>query len=680
MAVFTLLSTWATAALGPGALSIFGLSPAVTSAIFAVGRSTLWSLAGAAAFKPSVPRQQVMATIDQTDAPRVRAYGRNLLGGTRAFWEAEGGRLYQIVAIHHGRVDELIRFWIDGEPVEWNATTGEVERYKYVWFRNGAGAGGDYQPVIDAFPTLWTADHRLQGQATFCSQWGDPADEDFAKVFPKGPHTQVQAEVRASRVRDLSGAMTFTENAGLCIQDLMTHVDGWRMPESRLDTESWNAFATLCSEAVPLAAGGSEPRYRLCGFYTLVDPLKEVTGRMLATCDAQIYETAEGKIGILGGAWSEPDVTITADDILSLRMEPGFDPFTDYNVHQGSFVSPAHGYQPTEVPEWVDEVALATQERRAEPFEADMCPSGTQLQRLMKIRRAKDRREHVGVMRTNLVGMKARFPQGRGIHTIRIIAGEFGINGVFEVTSHSFSIVDGFCEIGIASLVNPYSWDPAAEEKPLPPTMAEIAKPDRTDPIPQNAVLTQEIVAVSGDVTGVKLVLSVDNPNRDGLDLRAQIAKGNFAPAGPWTGTQPQWVEMQASQTQAESGILDDGQQYTVRYRWKGYADWQKAGPVTVLASPTPPPAPTVFDVIASGAAYAEWVNAPTNYHRTQIFMGTTTTFASATLIATVAGSAGKADNYTHPMTTTGTRHFWARTLNPSGIPSAPVGPITRIF
>ena len=57
------------------------------------------------------------------------------------------------------------------------------------------------------------------------------------------------------------------------------------------------------------------------------------------------------------------------------------------------------------------------------------------------------------------------------------------------------------------------------------------------------------------------------------------------------------------------------------------------------------------------------------------------TTFANANLIATVAGSAGKPDNYTHPMSgITGTRHFWARTLNPSGVPSNPVGPITRTF
>src|SRR5690606_30991035 len=121
-----------------------------------------------------------------------------------------------------------------------------------------------------------------------------------------------------------------------------------------------------------------------------------------------------------------------------------------YNVLKGSFTSPDHAYQSTPVEEIRDETALLTQERRVDSLPLDMCPSGTQLQRLMKIKFAKDRRTHVGTMRTNLVGLKARFPKGDGIHTIRVQAAEeFGLDGIFEVTSHSFSIPDGFCEIGI---------------------------------------------------------------------------------------------------------------------------------------------------------------------------------------------------------------------------------------
>lgn len=684
MAIFTAISAWATAVLGPGALTVFGLSPAVTSAIFTVGRAALWSLASAALTRPDIPRQQVQATITETDRPRVRAYGRNLFGGMRAFFEASDGELFQIVVMHHGRIDGLVTVWIDGEPISgWdNEAEGRIERYKRFYWRDGSGDGGDYTGIparnLSDFPTLWTSDHRLEGQATFLTIFGDPADEDFAKVFPKGPNTQVQAEIRGCRVRDNSGSLVYSENAGFILRDLMTHPEGWGIASSRLDEASWDDFGDLCAETVPLAGGGTEPRYRLCGYYGLDEPLKDVTSRFLAVCDGQIYETADGQVGILGGRWSEPDVTITADDIMSVNMQEGFDPFTTYNVLRGSFVSPDHGYQPTEVGDLRDEASLAEQGERADQMDLDACPSHVQLQRLMEIKFAKDRRQWRGTIRTNLVGLKARFPKGDGIHTIRIQAEEFGIDGVFEVESHTFSIPDGFCEIGVASIENPYGWT-TAEERPLPPTMAQIIKPDRTVPEPEGVVIVQEQVQISGGVDGVRLVLSVDDPGRDGLSLQAQIVKGDFDPNPPWVSDIPLWVGMSSSQTVATSSILDDGDEYTIRYRWRGRGDWIKAGPVTVVANPTQPDPPTELDAMVTGTdVYVDWKNAGTGYYQTQVLMGTTTDYGSASVIATVTGNANKPDNYTFDASAiSGTRRFWVRTLNRSGIPSDPEGPVT---
>jgi len=673
MVVFSAIIAMLPAGAAWGSVTVFGLSPAVSAAIIAVGRSALWSLAGAALNKPNIPRQQVQATLSQTDAPRIRAYGRNLLGGQRVFFEAAEGTLFQIVVCAHGQVDGLIRFWWDGEPVETDPD-GFVHRYKRNYFRDGSGAGGDYTGIparnLDLFPTLWTPAHRLQGQATFLAIFGDPSDEDFAKVFPKGAYTVVQAEVRGSRVRNMADNLVYSENAGLCIRDLMTHVDGWNIPLARLDTASWQGFVNLCGQAVPLAAGGTEPRYRLCGFYSLDDALKDTTARMLATCDGQIYETAEGQIGILGGKWSEPDVTITADDILSIEMTDGYDPFTDYNVLKGSFVSPMHAYQSTEVAELRDEVSLATQEERIEQFDNDMVPSNGQMQRLMKIKFAKDHREWTGTIRTNLVGMKARFPKGDGIHTIRIMDDD--LSGVFEVTSHSFDIPSGTCDIGIASIANPYGWNAATEEKPLPPTVDELGVPSHTAP-PLDPVLVQEIVSVSGDVRGVKLVVTVTEPDRGDLELRAQIVQGARAvdyPVG--------WIDMAAADYRAESGVLDDGQTYTVRVRWRGRGAWELAGVQTVTANPVQPDPPTSFSAVRVGGQTAlDWRNASTNFFRTQVLRNTVNNSATATVIQTVAGVAGQVSGYDDPITGSGVRWYWARTVNPSGVPSALAGPIS---
>jgi len=679
MAVFSYL---ATTAIWAGVSASIGAAAA--GAIIAAGQAVTWSIASAMLNKPAVSRQTVQATLNQPEQARIRAYGRNLMGGVRALFEADDGQLHQIIVFHHGPVDGLIRPWFNGEPREIDGN-GLIRKYVYLFFRDGSGAGGDYQLARDKFPDLWTPAHRLEGQATFYPRYGNPSDANFPKVFPKSDQTPMQVEVRASRVRNLAGDLVYSENAGLCLRDLLTHPDGWNIPSARIDPASVATFVALCDEPVPLKAGGTEPRYRLCGFYSLDDPLKDVTARMLATCDGQIYQTAEGKVGILGGAWSEPDVTLTGADILSVReMNDGFDPFTDYNILRGSFISPDHAYQPTEVQDLRDDAALALHEERSDHLEADMCPSAPQLQRLMKIRFAKDHREQVGTITTNLVGMKARFPKGDGIHTIRIVAEGFGIDGIFEVTSHSFSIPDGTCTIGIASLRNPYGWNAVTEEKPLPPTLDQIRKPGHAVPVPKGVVLTQEPVTVSGDITGVKLVVQVDDPAREDLELRAQIARGDHSGTGPILGVPPRWVEMPADQLRAESGLLDDGEAYTVRIMWRGYGDWIKVGSLVVLANPEPPPAPMqVAGRVAGATAVLSWVNAPRDYYRTQILMGTTATPSAAEVVATVAGTLGRTDTVTHdlgPATASRTRHFWWRTLNRSGVPSGLMGPITLNF
>lgn len=679
MAVFSIIA--ATAWWGAVTATI---GTTLAAAAIAVGQAVTWSLASAALMRPKQSRAQVQASITQPEQPRVRGYGRNLFGGCRVFWETYDGVLRQVVVMQHTPVDGLIRFWFNNNPVDLNSEGFIVNnRFVQFYFRDGTGSGGGDYPVLrEVHPDLWSPAHRLVQQATFYVGFGNPSDKQLSEFFPDGPSTAVQAEVRASKVPPIGwvGESTWTENAGRCIRDYLTHADGWAIPNAKLDGESFDSFSRMCNQPVALKNGGTEFRYRLAGYYTLEDPLEEVTMRMLATCDGQVYETAEGKLAILGGQWSDPDVTIEGADIFEIEMEDGYDPFTDYNVLQGSFVSPENAYQPTEVQEIRDETALAMMGERKDMLDVDMCPSPTQLMRLMKIKMAKDRREHVGVIRTNLVGLKARFPKGDGIHTIRIRAEEFGLDDVFEVTSHTYDVTSGRCEIGIASLKNPYAWNAATEETPLPKTRAELMGAPFVQPPPVMEALVQEPVTISNGVTAVKLSLFVVDPGQDGLEVEAQIARGNIANVTE-TSLAP-WVEMPSTQIRAESGILDDGETYTVRMRWAGRTGWVKAGTRTVVSNPDTPEPPTDFSGMAVGSgAYLEWVNAPTRYSRTQILMATTNNAANAAVIATVTGVAGRSDNYTHSMAgQTGTRYFWARTLNPSGVPSVVTESVTLTF
>ena len=669
MAVFSLIGASAWFA------GLTGLAATAATVGIAIGQAVTWSLASAVLNRPKVSRQTVQALVTQTDQPRIRGYGRMLLGGVKVFFEAASDQLFQIVVVHHGRVDGLIRFWIDGEPQTIDAR-GRIAKYKYAWFRDGSGAGGDYEEISPKLAAYWTPAHRLQNQATFFTRFGDPSDEDFAKHFPKGSQTVVQVEVRGSPVADLNGNQIYSENSALCLRDFFTHRDGWNIPGDRVDEDSWIRFASICAESVPLASGGAEPRYRTCGYYSLEDPLKEVTARMLATCDGEIYETPEGKVGIVGGAWSEPDVVIDGADIFEISMQDGYDPMKVYNILQGSFVSPAHGYQPVDVEELRDEVALQTEEERTDRLDVEMCPSGTQLQRLMQIKRAKDRRDFVGTIRTNLVGMKARFPKGDGVHTVRVRAlEEFGLDGIFEIKTHDFDLEDASCRIGIQSLKNPYPWDPATQERALPPTYAAIATPDNGVAPPQNPVISQVYVTISQDVQAVSLAVTVDDPGLDSLTFQAQYAPGFVEDV---ESNDPDWVEMPASRQRAVSGVLDDGETYTIRIKWKGRTDWVSAGTVTVLSNPDVPDKPTRFSGILTGRTVAlDWINAPQDYFRTQVWRGTSSSFSSAAFVMNVPGVAGQVSDYVDTPPAAGAWYYWAVTINNSAVPSAPAGPVT---
>ena len=54
----------------------------------------------------------------------------------------------------------------------------------------------------------------------------------------------------------------------------------------------------------------------------------------------------------------------------------------------------------------------------------------------------------------------------------------------------------------------------------------------------------------------------------------------------------------------AETGILQNEQVYTVRYRWRGQAAWQRAGAVTIVANPNV--TLTAIPQTAEGASDAE--------------------------------------------------------------------------
>ena len=242
---------------------------------------------------------------------------------------------------------------------------------------------------------------------------------------------------------------------------------------------------------------------------------------------------------------------------------------------------------------------------------------------------------------------------------------------MFEVTSHRFDVAGGWCEIGIASISNPYGWDAATEELPLTASAGALPVPVAVAPVPTGASLTQVPVRVSADTYGGKLRLTVNSVSRRDLTLQAQVATGDVAAtaAGPWT-------EMGGDRFSAETGILQNEQTYTVRYRWRGQSGWQKAGAVTVVANPNVPTSPTAFARVGTTGASFNWTNPTDNFWKSRVFRSTGTTFTGAAFVADVSGVAGQTSTFSHTPAA-GTWRYWVVALNGSSVASPPAGPIT---
>lgn len=673
MAFFSSIIAALGAAGFTGAVTIFGLSPALSGALLALGKAVLWQ-AASNALAPKIPAQQVQATIGQAAGARVRGYGKYLLGGTRTLWEAKDGVLHQIVAMHHGEINAITGWLIDSETVTVDGsglTTSGSAIGRVQLLSKLSGDGGDYADARAAFPTIWTTAHKMTGQATFYSRMTAPGAASLSKVFPRQSSTTIQAICELSKVLDpRTMTVGYTDLTGPAVLDYLTHADGFRIPQARCDLSSFAQFTGLCDEAVALKAGGTEKRYRVGGYYTLEDAPKDVVARLLATADAQLYMTAEGKIGILGGEWLEPDVTITDSDILSLSLSDGFDEFTDFNVLKGEFTSPDHRWQVTECAELVDATALLTQPERVETHEVDLCPSHTQMQRLLLAFRAAQIREFTGTLRTNLVGLKARFPRGKGKHVIRVVHTEMGIDQTFEVLSHAYSVTERECVMQIASIENPYAWTPATMEGDAPPALEDLEKPDATVAPPTGLTLTQQIVANAAGQNAVRITAIVSDPSRPSLQLRLQ-----FRPVGGST-----WESMVVGEGDlwGYSPTVSGGVTYEVRAGWQGYDTWSAVATVTAVSNPTAPDAPTGFgSSLAAGTVTLTWTNGDAGFYRSRIYRSATANIADAVLIATVAGVAGAAASKTDAPGT-GTWRYWVRTINASLVESTAVGPRTH--
>lgn len=463
--------------------------------------------------KPSKGDPQIgQLTVRQSLPPRQRLYGRTKLGGalfTETAFPAPGQSLVLGVVHFEDESDGIESWWLNDANAAINPVLHGGNNLAPPWLGNivlETRLGTDTQPnsVILAAGG-W--DGPLKGLCYTVMECNQPPrpEKNFQYFYPNGvPSLRVVA--RGSKVYDPRDATQdwnnkatwkWSRNSALITLDYLTiaRVDasgtsiprGMGLPKSRINLASFIAFANVCDELVPtiyttdglgtvVSALGSEPRYSCDGLYSLDEAPTEVLGRILATCDGTLSTLADGTVGIHGGKWAAPTVTIDDSMILSADFSQGNDKFESFNQLKIQITSSNLDYQLVEGSPWDDFTSQSESGVLSQELPLPMVQSYSQARRLAKIAMAKG---NPAWRYTSLVCSLAAL-NALGEQFVHMTHSLPGIDDDFLVVGFKFNTAAMTCELQLASIdATAFDFDPASEDLPPPGTsiFASLAIP-----------------------------------------------------------------------------------------------------------------------------------------------------------------------------------------------------------
>ena len=626
-------------------------------------------------------------SVRQSLPTRQRGYGRAKLGGAVFFLDVASGALATGTVHCEGLIDGFEEWWLNDKNCTIAANSsgganGALPWGSNVFIESHRGFSDDVASAsILSYFGRWTSAHRCRGLAYSVVICKPVSEKVIGKVYPNGAPA-IRVVCRLAQVYDPrksthdwgnSNTWEWSDNSALCILDYLVHPRGMNLPKSRIDLQSFRDMADLCDSTVPLKAGGTVRRYWLGGTYDLTEEPKEVLRRMLATCDGEIVPRPNGTIGIVGGQWVEPEVTITDAIVKGYEYQNSNAKMAVFNRLKVSFTSPVHDWQVIETEAWDD---TAAQTASGEVFTQDitlpMVLGQSQARRLAKIAMARANPRHRFTnLTTNLAGLAAL-----GERVIRLELADLGISGSFVVTRFAISADFTECTMDLASLDSTaYDWNAATEEGTAPPLPGYNSA--ETVQVPDGFTATQKLTTVTGGIVQAQIRATCGTPSRADLTFKAQ-----YAPAGSSA-----WVDMDADGDYAAiSPVVADGASYDVR----GYFATVGGGSVSaytatstlvVVVDATPPTQPTGASVAAAGATAitVAWTSSSAaNQYGTQVFrqvgVGTpllVTTVFTSSAVATSWTDSGLPTGFTYSYTLKAVN----RSLQPS--PATVAGSVT---
>lgn len=328
--------------------------------------------------KPSDRKESLQGEV----LPRPVHFGETLAGSSRVYDDVASKVRWQVHIHNHGKVQRVIERRYGGKVAVSDPAGALLPASRYgdaVYAEFFDGAEDQAASLLMRTPDLrkgplsapgWTTDHRLRGLSYTVIRAASVKAEKFSEIFPEGrpPVPTIIAEFGAP-FDPRTGQRGFTRNGALIYAWFLTHPLGGRIPESKID---WNSFAAAADSADRLG-------YELAGSWNADEAPKVAQANMLAALDAAMWVDHMGRVRVELGEWREPTIRITDDQVLRIQsLSAGADEGEAVTEQIVKYIDRARDYSE------VEDVAISVDGPVYEPKVADLifCPTKTQALRL----------------------------------------------------------------------------------------------------------------------------------------------------------------------------------------------------------------------------------------------------------------------------------------------------------
>lgn len=653
---------------------------AITSSVIAsVTIAGISSAAGLLGFGPKAPpAQSTVSTVKTPIPPRTYGYGRRRLYGSKILFETNSeGATVDVYAYADGEADGVEQVYLNDDKVTivgGNVQTLPDNRYQSnhvkAGFSLGATPGTAFAEVIARLPGIWTANHRGDGVVAGYLVKLPEKSRSFLTTYPQGDNVELSAVFRLGKCFDpRTGLTAWTENPVLHLMDYLVNKRGYDYATRFVPTlQYWIDAANVCDEAVPLKAGGSEPRYRSCVTYDATRPPKEIVGAILETFDGWIAPRGDGAFVVYAGKLYVPTVTLGPDEIINYNLPYGVANENRLDQLTVSYVSAEHDYNVVDTTPW------GPGGLKAEGF-GPQTPSYSQNRRLAKRAFARANEFNRGSIVTNLGGRKAR-----GHRYINLLIEESGIvffEGLAEITAVKRDFTAGGLAIEwIAVDENIDGWNPATEEG------EPAALGDRVAPQPVEVPMINAAYAVI-EPNGASATIYIETDGNRG-DAVTWYSRTRRVGDTAWNEvTHSDIVDAATITLQTNLVPINDSIEVSIAYsNGSGqFSDWSATQTVsTSTADIAPQPVTELSATGGEGFADVSWRNSITfTFDRARLSRSTTSDFDDAVLVAEYSGAPSAFITVRDDSLSADDYWYFVEALNAGGIASAPVstGPVT---